>query len=181
MHRAVTDSIGFRRYGHNRSRTARLVWQAVSSTPVEHPVEAVVTVKLPEVYGSTPTAPIANVTIDVISRVRRYAETLERVPEDYRYPVPDLAALFDGILETAVSRDVVTELARITDIDTALVAQPRELHLAADRQVAHLLHEEGLRQVPNVGAPTPPWTCASPPSARNRWTTGCASSVWTPA
>ncbi|MEU6656805.1 ATP-binding protein [Streptomyces sp. NPDC046900] len=154
MQGAVTDSIGFRPLGHNRSRTARLVWQAVSNAPVEHPVEAVVTVQLPEVYGPTPTASMANVTIDVISRIRRYAESLEHMQWEYRYPVPDLAVLFNGLLETAVNHDVVTELARITDIDTALVAQPRELHFAADRRVAHLLRDEGLREIPDAGAST---------------------------
>lgn len=152
MQGAVPGSNGFRQLGHNRSRTARLVWQAVSDASVKHPVEAVVTVKLPEVYGSTPTAPMASVTIDVIARVRQYAESLGHAQWEHRYSVPDLAVLFNGILETVVSHDVVTELARITDIDSALVAQPRELHLAADRSVAHLLRDEGLREIPDAGA-----------------------------
>ncbi|WP_314254717.1 hypothetical protein [Streptomyces sp. DSM 40907] len=44
---AIDQFMGFRPLGHNRSRTARLVWQAVSRRPVEHPIEAIVTVALP--------------------------------------------------------------------------------------------------------------------------------------
>ncbi|MFE4577436.1 AlbA family DNA-binding domain-containing protein [Streptomyces chartreusis] len=148
----VRGSLDFHPLGHNRARTARLVWQAYSSTEVKHPVEAVVTVKLPDVYGPTPTGPIATLTIDVISRAQRYAVALGETEWTYRYPVPDLAVLLDGILETAVSEDVATELARITDIDRALVAQPRELHLIADRSVPHLLRSEGLQEIPDAGA-----------------------------
>ncbi|MFI6530173.1 helix-turn-helix domain-containing protein [Streptomyces uncialis] len=140
---------GFRQRGHNRSRTARLVWHAISDSTVERPVEAVVTVTLPEVYGPTPTAPIASITIDVIARVWRYAQSVET---DYRYPVPNLAELLDGLLKTVVDPKVTAEIARITDIDTALVAQPRELHLIADRQVADLLHPTGLQAIPDAGA-----------------------------
>ncbi|WP_159042504.1 helix-turn-helix domain-containing protein [Streptomyces sp. IGB124] len=143
--------VGFRPLGHNRSRTARLVFQAISRAPVPNPVEAVVTVDLPEVYGSVSTALTANVTIDVIARVRRYADSIESGLE-YRYPVPNLADLLDGLLRTAVDPEVVTEIARITDIDTTLVAQPRELYLVADRQVKELLHPDGLTEIPDAGA-----------------------------
>ncbi|MFB7552575.1 helix-turn-helix domain-containing protein [Streptomyces sp. NPDC056154] len=149
---AIDQFMGFRPFGHNRSRTARLVWQAVSRTPVKHPVEAVVTVNLPQIYGSPSTAPVASITIDVISRVRRYAESVGTMAWKHRYPVPDLAVLFDGLLKTLADPDVGREIARITDIDTALVAQPRELHLVADRQVAHLLSGDGLREIPEAGA-----------------------------
>ncbi|MFJ4278460.1 helix-turn-helix domain-containing protein [Streptomyces massasporeus] len=150
-HSSFSQSTGFRRLGHNRSRTARLVFQAISRAPVQHPVEAVVTVALPEVYGSTSTALMATVTIDVIARVRRYADSIE-AEQDYRYPVPNLADLLDGLLQTFVDPIVVTEIARIADIDTALVGQPRELHLVADRQVKDLLHPTGLREIPDAGA-----------------------------
>ncbi|MFB6838917.1 helix-turn-helix domain-containing protein [Streptomyces sp. NPDC056361] len=152
---ALDQFMGFQPLGHNRSRTARLVWQAVSSTLVRHPLEAVVTVKLPEVYGSASTALMATVTIDVISRLRQYANTFEKggLPgEEYRYPVPNLAILFDGLLQTVADLKVVTEIARITDIDAALVAQPRELHLVAGRQVKNLLHPGGLKEIPDAGA-----------------------------
>ncbi|NIL49721.1 hypothetical protein HBK87_03760 [Streptomyces sp. 2BBP-J2] len=109
------------------------------------------TVALPEVYGSTSTALMATVTIDVIARVRRYADSIE-AEQDYRYPVPNLADLLDGLLQTFVDPIVVTEIARIADIDTALVGQPRELHLVADRQVKELLHPTGLREIPDAGA-----------------------------
>ncbi|MEV5423825.1 hypothetical protein AB0K85_13700 [Streptomyces cellulosae] len=150
-HSSFSQSTGFRRLGHNRSRTARLVFQAISSAPVQHPVEAVMTVALPEVYGSTSTALMATVTIDVIARVRRYADSIE-AEQDYRYPVPNLADLLDGLLQTFVDPIVVTEIARIADIDTALVGQPRQLHLVADRQVKDLLHPTGLREIPDAGA-----------------------------
>ncbi|MEU3430540.1 hypothetical protein [Streptomyces gardneri] len=152
---AFDQFIDFRPLGHNRSRTARLVFQAISHAPVPNPVEAVVTVNLPEIYGSTSTALTATVTIDVIARVRRYADSLETVimpGQEYRYPVPNLADLLDGLLQTVVDSKVVTEIARITDIDTTLVAQPRELHLVADRQVKELLHPTGLREIPDAGA-----------------------------
>lgn len=72
--------------------------------------------------------------------------------EGYRYPVLNLLELLDGILKTTVDPKVVAEIARITDIDPALVAQPRELHLVADRQVKELLRPEILREVPEAGA-----------------------------
>ncbi|MEU6611571.1 ATP-binding protein [Streptomyces shenzhenensis] len=150
-HSSFSQATGFRQLGHNRSRTARLVFQAISRAPVQHPVEAVVTVNLPEVYGSNSTALMATVIIDVIARVRRYADSIE-AEQDYRYPVPNLAHLFDGLLQTFVDPIVVTEIARIADIDTALVGQPRELHLVADRQVRGLLHPTGLREIPDAGA-----------------------------
>jgi hypothetical protein len=65
-----------------------------------------------------------------------------------------MAVLLNGLLEAAVNHDVVTELARIADIDSALVAQPRELHLAADRRVADLIRNDGLREIPDAGAST---------------------------
>ncbi|MFE1579322.1 AlbA family DNA-binding domain-containing protein [Streptomyces fradiae] len=153
-HGSFSEFMGFRQHGHNRSRTARLVYRAHSNSPVPHPVEAVVTVALPEVYGSSTAAP-ATVTIDVISRVRRYADTLDKIGvpgEEYRYPVPRLLDLLEGILKTTVDPKVVEEIARITDIDPALVAQPRELHLVADRQVKELLPSSGLEEIPDAGA-----------------------------
>ncbi|MFD9280294.1 helix-turn-helix domain-containing protein [Streptomyces mirabilis] len=131
-HQSFNQSTGFRLHGHNRSRTARLVFQAISRAPVQHPVEAVVAVNLPEVYGSTSTALTATVTIDVIARVRRYADSIG-AEQDYRYPMPNLADLLDGLLQTVVDPAVVKEIATIADIDTALVGQPRELHLVADQ------------------------------------------------
>ncbi|MEE4597421.1 ATP-binding protein [Streptomyces sp. DSM 41524] len=149
-HGSFQASTGFRQLGHNRSRTARLVFQAISVAPVQ-PVEAVVMVNLPEVYGPTSTALMATVTIDVIARVRRYADSIE-AEQDYQYPVPNLADLLDGLLQTFVDPSVVTEIARIADIDMALVGQPRELHLVADQQVKNLLHHTGLREIPDAGA-----------------------------
>jgi hypothetical protein len=140
-HSSYSSSTGFRQHGYNRSRTARLVYRALSRSAVPHPVEAVVTVALPEVYGSS-TAATATVTIDVISRVRRYADTLDSMGlpgEEYRYPVPNLLDLLEGILKTTADPKVVAEIARIADIDPALAAQPRELHLVADRHVKDLL------------------------------------------
>ncbi|MEU9237560.1 hypothetical protein [Streptomyces subrutilus] len=66
--------------------------------------------------------------------------------------VGDLADLFDYLLQSAVDPQVVTEIARITDIDTALVGQPRELHLVAGRQVKDLLHPIVLREIPEASA-----------------------------
>jgi hypothetical protein len=152
---SFTSFTGFRQHGHNRSRTARLAYQAVSRSPVPHPVEAVVTVDLPEIHGSSSTGAPATVTVDVIARVRRYADALNSVGapgEEHRYSVLELMSLFDGILKTFVDPQVVAEIARITDIDTALVAQPRELHLVADRQVKELLHTDGLKEIPEAGA-----------------------------
>ncbi|MFD6465622.1 AlbA family DNA-binding domain-containing protein [Streptomyces goshikiensis] len=153
-HGSFSSSTGFQQHGYNRSRTARLVYRALSDSSVPHPVEAVVTVALPEVYGTSTTA-TATVAIDVISRVRRYADTFDKVGlpgEEYRYPVPNLLDLLEGILKTTVDPKVVAEIARITDIDAALVAQPRELHLVADRQVKELLRTEGLQEIPDAGA-----------------------------
>ncbi len=152
-HGSFSSSTGFRQHGYNRSRTARLVYRALSNSSVPHPVEAVVTVAIPEVYGTSTTA-TATVTIDVISRVRRYADTLDKVGlpgEEYHYPVPNLLDLLEGILKTTVDPKAVAEIARITDIDPALVAQPRELHLVADRQVKELLRTEILQEIPDAG------------------------------
>ncbi|MFD8288013.1 helix-turn-helix domain-containing protein [Streptomyces lavendulae] len=143
---------GFHPLGHNRSRTARLVWQGGSpGRKVQHPVEAVVTISLPPIQGLA-TAPVAGITVDVVSRFRRYAQSMGNMSWVYRYPVPDLAVLFDGLLKTFVAPEVVEEVARITDIDAALVAQPRELHLVADRPVGDLLVSTGLQEIPEAGA-----------------------------
>ncbi|MFD8621409.1 helix-turn-helix domain-containing protein [Streptomyces sp. NPDC059513] len=149
---AIDYTTGFRPLGHNRARKARLVWQA-TGRPAEktHLIEAVVSVELPEIYGVAASA-AASVTIDVIARVCRYAEGRGNAGWKHRYAVPDLAVLFDGLLKTAVDPKVVAEIARIADIDTALVAQPRELHLVADRQVKELLHSGGLQEIPDAGA-----------------------------
>ncbi|MGV9884756.1 hypothetical protein [Streptomyces sp. NPDC003379] len=88
---------------------------------------------LAEVYGSTSPALTATVTIDVVARVRRYADSIE-TGQEYRYPLPDLAGLadlLDDLLQTVVDPKVVPEIAHITDIDPALVGQPRQLHLVA--------------------------------------------------
>ncbi|WP_331756508.1 ATP-binding protein [Streptomyces microflavus] len=148
---SFSRSTGFRQLGHNRSRTARLVFQALSDAPVQHPVEAVVTVNLPELHGSTSVALMATLTVDVIARVRRYAASIE-AEQVYRYPVPDLADLLDDLLQTFADAAVVTEIARIADIDTALVSQPRELHLVAGGHVKSLLYAEGLQEIPDAGA-----------------------------
>ncbi|RPE28028.1 AlbA family DNA-binding domain-containing protein [Kitasatospora cineracea] len=151
MQGGETGHVGFRPLGHNRARTARLVWHIISRSPVEHPVEAVVTLKLPEVYGTTSAAPMATLTVDVHARIRLFAASLKQMAWPFVYPVPDLAELFDGLVRTLVDNTVVTELARLADIDASLVAQPRELHLVADGPVADLLHPEGLRQIPDSG------------------------------
>ncbi|KIF67345.1 hypothetical protein HY68_35845 [Streptomyces sp. AcH 505] len=109
-------------------------------------------VELPEIYGTAPASQVASVTIDVIARVCQYAEGRGNAGWNHRYEVPDLATLFDGLLKTAVDPKVVAEIARIADIDTALVAQPRELHLVADRQVKELLYSGGLQEIPDAGA-----------------------------
>ncbi len=149
---AIVYATGFRQRGYNRARKARLVWQA-TGRPDErmHLVEAVVSVDLPEAYGSAERHPVASVTIDIIARVCQYAESRGSAGWKHRYAVPDLADLFDGLLKTAVDPQVVAEIARIADIDTALVAQPRELHLAADRHVKELLHSNGLQEIPDAG------------------------------
>ncbi|MEW5631191.1 ATP-binding protein [Streptomyces hydrogenans] len=149
---AIDYDTGFRRLGHNRARKARLVWQA-TGWPADktHLVEAIVSVDLPEPYGAA-TSAVASVTIDVIARVCQYAEGRGKAGWKHRYPVPDLAVLFDGLLKTAVDPKVVAEIARIADIDTALVAQPRELHLVADRQVKELLASHELEEIPEAGA-----------------------------
>ncbi|MFI9060177.1 ATP-binding protein (plasmid) [Streptomyces anulatus] len=150
---AIDYATGFRQLGHNRARKARLVWQA-TGRPTEnmHLVEAVVLVELPEIYGAAAAPAAASVTIDIIARVCQYAEGRGNAGWTHRYAVPDLAALFDGLLKTAVDPKVVAEIARIADIDTALVAQPRELHLVADRQVKELLYSGGLQEIPDAGA-----------------------------
>ncbi|AGF59708.1 hypothetical protein SHJGH_0042 [Streptomyces hygroscopicus subsp. jinggangensis TL01] len=60
--------------------------------------------------------------------------------------------LLEGILKTTVDPKVVAEIARIIDVDPALAAQPRELHLVADRQVKDLLRTDGLEEIPDAGA-----------------------------
>ncbi|MEU3883069.1 AlbA family DNA-binding domain-containing protein [Streptomyces californicus] len=159
---AIDYTTGFRPLGHNRARKARLVWQA-TGRPAEktHLIEAVVSVELPEIYGAAASA-AASVTIDVIARVCQYAEGRGNLGWKHRYAVPDLAVLFDGLLKTAVDPKVVAEIARIADIDTALVAQPRELHLVADRQVKELLHSGGLQEIPDAGASAGGVFCSNP-------------------
>ncbi|WP_331750100.1 ATP-binding protein (plasmid) [Streptomyces longwoodensis] len=151
---AIDNTTGFRPLGHNRARKARLVWQATGWPVGKRPmVEAVVTIDLPDPYGSTATSSaVASVTIDIISRVCQFAEDRGDPGWVRRYAVPDLAMLFDGLLQTTVDPKVVAEIARIADIDTALVAQPRELHLVADRQVRELLPSRGLQEIPDAGA-----------------------------
>ncbi|MGW6836492.1 hypothetical protein ACWGCI_24225 [Streptomyces sp. NPDC054949] len=71
---------------------------------------------------------------------------------EHRYPLPDLAVLCDGLLQALVDPKVVEEIARIADIGTALVSQPRELHLIADPPVVDLLISTGLQEIPGAGA-----------------------------
>ncbi|MEU9943143.1 ATP-binding protein [Streptomyces lavendulae] len=148
---AIDQSMGFRPLGHNRARTARLVWQAVGRRPVEHPIEAIVTVNLPQIHGPGSAAPVATITVDVVSRICRYAGSMGNTSWEHRYPLPDLVVLCDGLLKALVDPGVVEEIARIADIDTALVAQPRELHLIADRPVVELLPSAGLKEIPGAG------------------------------
>jgi hypothetical protein len=150
---AIDYAKGFHPLGHNRARKARLVWQATGRPDEKkHLVEAVASVEIPEIYGAAAASPVVSVTIDVIARVCQYAEGRGNAGWKHRYAVPDLAALFDGLLKAVVDPKVVAEIARIADIDTSLVAQPRELHLVADRQVKELLHCSGLREIPGAGA-----------------------------
>ena len=142
---AVSGFQDFRPAGFNRSRRARLAWHAGAEEPVGYLVEAVVTVELPDVYTVTPG--VAQVQIDILSRLRRYAAA-PPTPFDYRYPVPNLCDLLDGILAGIVHRPVVTALAEIADIEEVLVAQPQQLHLVAGDSVGDLLFPEGLRRVP---------------------------------
>ncbi|MGW0886283.1 hypothetical protein [Streptomyces sp. NPDC002671] len=118
---------------------------------MKHPVEAIVTVKLPDLYGPAPTASIAHVTIDVVSQLRQYAASLGDMKFEYQYPVPDLYELIDALLEPLVDRDVTAALAGLADIDAALVAQPRELHLVAGQTVVQLLVPDGLAPIPDAG------------------------------
>jgi hypothetical protein len=73
-HGAIDGFDHFRRAGHNRSRRARLAWHAGSKEPAGFPVEAVVTVVLPDAYVAD--HGVAQVQIDVISRLRRFAAAL---------------------------------------------------------------------------------------------------------
>lgn len=145
-HGAADSFHHFRRAGHNRSRRARLAWHAGSKELAGFPVEAVVTVALPDVYAANPG--VAQVQIDVISRLRRFAAALGPHSFDYFYPVPDLCVLLEGILAAVVDGSVVAALAELADVEEVLVAQPQQLHLVAGDAVGNLLHTEGLIPVP---------------------------------
>ncbi|MGA5732037.1 hypothetical protein ACPCI1_25760 [Streptomyces seoulensis] len=151
MQGTVPGAIAFRQHGHNPSRKARMVWQAVGHSPsILPPVEAVATVTLPEVYSPTEAPAVATITIDVMSRIQQYMKDRRRTQCVHRYPVPALACALDGLLRAAVDCDVIAELSRITDIDV-LVAQPGQLHLVTNKPVVQLLRDDGLLGIPGVG------------------------------
>lgn len=145
-HGAVDGFHHFRRAGHNRSRRARLAWHTGSKEPAGFPVEAVVTVVLPDAYVAN--HGVAQVQIDVISRLHRFAAAFGDHKFSYVYPVPDLCGLLEGILATVVDPSVVAALADLADVEEVLVAQPQQLHLVAGDAVSALLHPEGLAPVP---------------------------------
>lgn len=136
----------FRRAGFNRSRRARLAWHAGSKEPVGFPVEAVVTIVLPDAHAAS--HGVAQVQIDVISRLRRFAAAREGRKFDYLYPVPDLCDLLEGILGTMVDPAVVGDLADLADVEEVLVSQPQQLHLVTGDAVVSLLRPERLAPVP---------------------------------
>ncbi|MGA5895096.1 helix-turn-helix domain-containing protein [Streptomyces venetus] len=146
-HGAADGFHPFRRAGFNRSRRARLAWHAGSKEPAGFPVEAVVTVALPDAHAVN--HGVAQVQIDVISRLRRFAASLEAHKFDYLYPVPDLCGLLEGIVGTIVDPAVVAALADLADVEEVLVSQPQQLHLATGDAVVSLLHPEGLAPVPD--------------------------------
>lgn len=145
-HGAADGFHHFRRTGHNRSRRARLAWHAGSEEPAGFPVEAVVTVVLPDAYVADHR--VAQVQIDVISRLRRFAGVLGDHKFTYLYPVPDLRGLLEGILATVLDPCVVAALADLADVEEVLVAQPQQMHLVTNSAVTALLQPEWLTPVP---------------------------------
>lgn len=145
-HGAVDGFHHFRRAGLNRSRRARPAWHAGSKEPAGFPVEAVVTVALPDAYAAH--HGVAQVQIDVISRLHRFAAALGAHSFECLYLVPDVCGLLEGILGTVVDPAVVAALADLADVDEVLVAQPQQMHLVTGDAVGSLLHPEGLAPVP---------------------------------
>ena len=64
----------FHREGLNRARRARLTWQAVTDTEIRHPIEAVVTLTLPDEYGLPASG--LTVTLDVVTHLRALYEAV---------------------------------------------------------------------------------------------------------
>ena len=140
----------FGRHGFNRARRARLVWQAVVSDPVRHPVEAIAELVVPESYGAS--ASSFSLTVDIVLRVRSYLTPGDVAPATpWRIPVPELSDLIDGLLGGLTDPAVVSALADIASIDPVLVGQPASAYLYTGPAVDELLYLQALTPVVGAG------------------------------
>ncbi len=147
----VTGVNTFSRSGLNRSRIARLVWQAVVDGPVRHPAEAIVNVTLPDSYG-LPSSGLT-VTLDVIVRARPLlAAFADAPPPSWRLPVSELYELCDGMLAGLTDSMVTAQLAELAGIDPVLVPQPATLDFVTATDVSELINMQGLTAIPDAGA-----------------------------
>jgi len=136
--------------GLNRARRTRLVWQAVRTGPVPHPVEAVAELVMPESYGAP--AVSMSFTVDVILRLRASVEGAwgPSAPA-WRMPVADLYTTIDSLLAGLTGDAVVHALADLAGVETILIPQPRSLHLVTGPAIDELMYLEMLRPVQGSG------------------------------
>lgn len=140
----------FRRYGFNRSRRARLVWQAVIEGPVPYPIESTAVVNLPDSYGASGTLEFA-LTITTGLGLIPAGQAFHFGRQPWRLSLADLYESIDGMLITLTSNEVVAALADLADTDPVLVPQPANLYFLTGREVSELVVLDDLAPVPEAG------------------------------
>ena len=144
----VSGEWPFRRSGFNRSRHARLAWQAATDGDRPSPAAAIAAVDLPTPYGTTATS--LSFTIDVTLNVRSFLGP-GRGGGDWRVTVPDLHETITALLAALTSQEIAGILGDLAAIDPILVPQPGNLFLQTGPGVGDLLHPQGLRPIEDTG------------------------------
>jgi hypothetical protein len=142
----LTSVRPFQREGHNRARTARLVWKGSPGLAVPAAaLEAVATLELPSSYG----APVSHLQLSLHVLVRLgYAFELPTPPP---LKISRLYDLVDSLVATLVEDQVITTLATLAGIDPLVVPQPVALDFKSACDVSELLAGSGLAPITDAG------------------------------
>lgn len=137
-------------HGFNRARRARLAWRSIVAQPNFHPIEAVLTLVLPENFGVE--ASLMTVTLDVSVRATALRRlTFGRDADQVVLGTDELSDLLDDFIATLTDARVTANLADIAGTGTDLIRQPNVAYFSTGPSVQDLISAPRLSPIPDAG------------------------------
>jgi len=143
----------FERVGLNRSRSIRAISRFVDRYSGVPPIEMVVEVNAPQIYGIT--SGTLNFTLDVVGRIREaqaYGHNNRDTSATWQLQIKHLLILLNGLISVMTKEDVTTRLANLSGIDPIRVGQPRRVDFRTGVPVDELLALNGLTTIADSGS-----------------------------